>query len=183
MSDDDRPRKSWREIDKARDGSAHRKDQRPDASMLTRKSSGRSLKSYRAALDRLFDSGKIADLVEKKDPSEGKGKGKDRDDKVESRLKLLLKIRDAGDRDEVTSTTDAYLKQFDLMDDMDVLPRLLEHRDPDIQLQAMTRIDELLETNRPKRTRAMVGQLKMIRDFADEQEMTELADKLIDRLD
>lgn len=179
MSDDDRPRKSWREIDKARDGSSHRKE-RPDASMLTRRSSGRSQKSYRAALDRLFDSGKIADLVEKKDPGSTKPNG---DTEGESRIKMLKKIRDAGDRDEVTRTTDAYLKEYDLPEDMEVLPRLLEHRDPDVQLQAMTRIDELLETQRPKRTRAMVGQLKMIRDFADEQEMMELADKLIDRLD
>jgi len=178
MSDEDRPRKSWREIDKARDGSSHRKE-RPDASMLTRRSSGRSQKSYRAALDRLFDSGKIADLVEKKDPTEGKHT----DTEGESRLKMLKKIRDATDRDDVTRTTDAYLKQYGLPEDMEVLPRLLEHRDPEIQLQAMTRIDELLETQRPKRTRAMVGQLKMIRDFADEQEMMELADKLIDRLD
>ena len=180
MSDEDRPRKSWREIDKARDGSAHRKDERPDASMLTRRSSGRSQKSYRAALDRLFDSGKIADLVEKKDPTEAKP----RDTDGESRLKLLKKIRDAVDRDEVTRTADAYLKQYDdLPEDMEVLPRLLEHRDPDIQLQAMRRMDELLDSQRPKRTRAIVGQLKMIRDFADEQEMMELADRLIDRLD
>ena len=178
MSDEDRPRKSWREIDKARDGSSHRKD-RPDASMLTRRSSGRSQKSYRAALDRLFDSGKIADLVEQKDPSEAKPM----DTEAESRLKMLRKIQDATDRDEVTRTADAYLKQFDLPQDMDILPRLLEHRDPEVQLQTMTRMDELLDTLRPKRTRAIVGQLKMIRDFADEQEMMALANKLIDRLD
>lgn len=178
MSDRDRPRKSWREIDKARDGSSHRED-RPDASMLSRKGSGRSQKSYRAALDRLFDSGKIADLVDQKEPEEAKPK----DTQGESRIKLLRTIRDAGDRDEVTRAADAYLEQFDLPEDIDVLPRLLEHRDPEIQRQTMERMDTLLDEAQPKRTRAIVGQLKMIRDFADDQEMMELANKLIDRLD
>ncbi len=179
MSDRDRPRKSWREIDKARDGSSHRKD-RPDASMLSRKGSGRSQQSYRAALDRLFDSGKIADLVDQKEPDEARPK---KDNQGESRIKMLRKIRDAGDRDEVTKVADAYIKQFDLPDDIDVLPRLLEHRDPEVQRQTMERMDTLLDESQPKRTRAIVGQLKMIRDFADDQEMMELANKLIDRLD
>ena len=47
----------------------------------------------------------------------------------------------------------------------------------------MERIDKLLETETPKRTRAMLGQLKMIRDIGDEPEMVQLAKKLIEQLD
>ena len=179
MSHGDRPRKSWREIDKSRDKSSHRQDERPDASKLGRKGTGRSQKSYRAALDRLFDSGKIAELVDHKDPPSSEPVA----EKGESRIKMMRKIRDATDRDELTRTVDAYLKKWELPEDMEILPRVLEHRDDRIQLEAMERIDALLETQQPRRKRAMVGQLKMIRDFADEQEMIELAKKLIERLD
>ena len=178
MSDDDRPRKSWREIDKARDGSSHRRDERPGGSS-GRGAKGRSQKSYRSALDRLFDSGKIGDLVQQKDPTAKKPEPEG----GESRLKLHKKIKAATDRDDLTRTVDGYLKKFELPDDHDVLGRVLEHRDPGVQRDAMERIAALLETTQPKRARAMVGQLKMIRDFADDPEMESLATKIIERLD
>lgn len=177
MSDDERPRRSWREIDRNKDRSAHRKEERPEGG--GRRGGPRRERSYRAALDRLFDSGKIAELVEQKAPSsEGDAGGGD------NRIKALARIRDAAGRDEVTREVDAYLKQWDrLPDDLEVLARLLEHRDPGLQLEAMERIDGLLERERPKRTRAMLGQLRMIRDVGDDPELVSLARRLIERLE
>lgn len=176
MSDDDRPRRSWREIDRNKDRSAHRQEERPEPGQ--RRGGARQKRSYRAALDRLFETGKIADLVEQKTGEKGKG------DDSDNRIKALAKIRDAGDRDEVTRLVDAYLQKFDeLPDDLELLGRVLEHRNPTWQLEAMERIDRLLETEQPKRTRAMLGQLKMIRDIGDDPELVQLAKKLIARLD
>jgi hypothetical protein len=171
---DDRPRRSWREIDRNKDRSSHRKEERPEG----QNRGGRQKQSYRAALDRLFDSGKIADLVEAKT-------GEKKSDEDSNRFKALSKIRDAGDRDEVTKQVDAYLQKFgnELPDDLEILARVIEHRNPTWQLDAMERIDKLLETETPKRTRAMLGQLKMIRDIGDELEMVQLAKKLIEKLD
>lgn len=177
MSDDDRPRRSWREIDRAKDKSAHRKEERPEPGFGRRQGKRRE-KSYRAALDRLFDSGKIADLVEKQTGDTGSS------EKGESRIKMHTQIIDAADRDALTKAVDSYLQKFgELPDEMEVLGRVLEHRDPGMQLEAMQRIEGLLDNEEPKRRRAMVGQLKMIRDIGDDPELTALAKRLIERLD
>lgn len=176
---DERPRKSWREIDRGRDRSKHRQEDRSRGEGPRR--GPRSEKSYRAALDRLFDSGKIADIV---DPKTGGRSGED-GEQGESRIKLQARIRAAGDRDELTAAVDAYLAHSDaLPDDLELLGRVLEHRDPARQLDAMERISDLLDTGaRPKRTRAMVGQLKMLRDVGDDPEIVAAARALIERLD
>jgi hypothetical protein len=187
MGDDERPRKSWREIDKAKDRSAHRQEERPD--FEDKRKGAQRKKSYKAALDRLFDSGKIADLVEAQTALAGKkgkgGKGsKGGKAPGGNRIKMLATIRDAGDREEVTQATDAFLDKFgEVPDDLEILGRMLEHRNPSRQMDAMERIDSLLDTEQPKRTRAMVGQLKMIRDIGDDPEMMQLASKLIERLE
>jgi hypothetical protein len=128
----------------------------------------------------LFDSGKIADLVEKKAPElkkEGAAEG-------ENRLKMLAKIKEAMDRSSVTTALDAYLQKFgELPDDLEAWARMLEHRDGERQREALMRIDQLLDQQRPRRTRAMLGQLRMIRDIGDDPEMVALAEKLIKRLE
>ena len=160
-----------------RDGSSGGRDDRDFQGRKSR--GGRSQQSYRAALDRAFESGKIADLVAAQAPA---GQAAQAATTSKNKLKMLAKIRDAGGRDDVTAAVDALLKQYELPDDLDIWGRVLEHRDPSLQLQAMERINALLDTAKPKRTGAMVGQLKMIRDLGDDPEMVDLARKLIDRL-
>jgi hypothetical protein len=175
MSDDEeRPRKSWREIDNARDRSAHRREERPGGA--ERKRGPGSQKSYRATLDRLFETGKIAELVDGPGASEGP--------ESESRIRMLARIEKAMDKDSICREVDAYLAKFgELPDDLEILGKVLEHRDAERQRQAMERIDKLLDSARPKRQRAMVAQLKIIRDLAYDKEMTQLAGKLIGRLE
>jgi len=186
MSDDERPRRSWRDVDRQKDRSAHRKEERRDGDRGPR--GPRREKSYRAALDRLFESGKIAELVQQKDPTAAAEQG------GENRIKALAAIRNATGRDELTAALDAFVAKFGaaeegggrlaaLPDDMEVLGQALQHRDPNVQLEAMERIDALLERERPKRTRAMLGLLRMIRDVDEDPDLTRLAKRLIERLE
>ncbi len=174
MSDDDRPRKSWREIDKGRDHSSHRQDERPQGG----RQNAQKNRSYRAALDRLFDSGKIADLVEERVPGTKAAVAGGED-----RLKMLTSLKKATGRDQITKQLDAYLASYDFPEDLEILGLALEHRNPSTQLEAMERIDKQLDHEKPRRCRAMVGQLKMIRDTEYDEELVELAKKLIDRLE
>jgi hypothetical protein len=64
-----------------------------------------------------------------------------------------------------------------------VLAKVLEHRDPARQLQAMEKLVELTDQEKPRRTRAIIGQLKLIRDTGDDPELIELAKRLLDRLE
>ena len=177
MSDDERPRKSWRDIDKQKDSSQHRREDKP---VVENKRGPGSQKSYRAQLDRLFETGKIADLVAQRTPDEAAQKGASGD----NRIKMLGAIKRAMDRDSISCEVDAYTAKFgELPDDLEILEKALEHRDPARQLDAIRRIDALLDREQPRRKRAMVGQLKLIRDVSEDEGAVALAKKLLGRLE
>jgi hypothetical protein len=101
----------------------------------------------------------------------------------EGRLKLQRKIKSAEGREVIIAAVEAYLAQYELPLDADVLAKVLEHRDPSRQLQAMEKLVELTDQEKPRRTRAIIGQLKLIRDTGDDPELIELAKRLLDRLE
>ncbi|MFH1130608.1 MAG: hypothetical protein V1754_04695 [Pseudomonadota bacterium] len=172
--DDDRPRKSWREIDKAKDRSAHRKEERPAHG--GGKSTKRTQQSYRATLDRLFESGRVGQLIEKKAPGSTEGA-------EGGRIKLLRKIKEAEGVNAVTEAVDVFLKEHPLPDDSEILAKMLEHRDPDRQQEALERLHKVINVDPPKRARALIGRLKLIRDTADEPVMIKIASELIEKLE
>ena len=173
---EDRPRKSWREIDQNKDKSAHRRDERPEWGSGPRRQ--RSQKSYRSKLDQLFDSGKIGKLLDANESDDPSNKPEDA-----SRLKLLHNIKNAEGRDPLNKAVEAYLAKYALPEDFDVLCRMLECRNPSRQFDVMEHLEGLLESEQPKRSRALLGQLKMIRDTSDERDAIDLAKRLIDKLD
>src|SRR5262249_4957808 len=65
MPDDDRPQKSWREIDSKRDRSQQRSpgERRDDSAFGGGRKGEQRQKTYRSQLDRLFESGGIGKLV------------------------------------------------------------------------------------------------------------------------
>lgn len=171
---EDRSKKSWREIDQQRDKSSHRRDEPGGPRGFS--SAPRRQRNYRAKLDHLFDSGKIGKVLEKQQP------GETAPPSDENRLKLFRKVIDETGRDGITRAIDAYLAKYELSDDFDFLAKMLEHRQPSRQLEAMVRLDQLLDAQQPKRKAALTEQLQMIRDVSDETELVALARKLIDRL-
>lgn len=171
---EDRPRKSWRDIDKAKDGSNHRQGERPKGG---RKGEERSQKSYRATLDRMFESGKVAEMVQEADEKSG-------DADTTNRFALMREITQAEDPATIGKAVDAYLKEFELPEDADVLAKVLEHKNPDLQLDAMELLVQLAERGEePKRVRTAIGRLKYIRDTADFPKMERIAQSLIDTFD
>lgn len=175
MSDDERPRKSWRDIDKQRDRSAHRRDERPAGGRP--RDQQRRQRTYRDKLDQLFESGRIGELVSQQAPGEEGGA------QGEQRIKLLRQLNAAEGRDAISAAVDAYVAHFDLPRDVDVLAKVLEHRNPDLQLKALTALLEMVDQQKPRRARAVVGQLKLIRDTAEDPDLIPLAEQLLEKLD
>jgi signal transduction histidine kinase len=93
-----------------------------------------------------------------------------------SRLKLAKAITNAEGRDAVTKAVDAYMAEHELPDDIELLAKLLEHRDESVQLEGMRQMKLAVQHERPRRTRGIIGQLKLIRDVTDDDEARELAD-------
>ena len=175
MSDDERPRKSWRDIDKQRDHSTHRREERPAAA--GRPGDQRRQRTYRDKLDQLFESGRIGELVTQQAPDGGG------DAQGEQRVKLLRQLNAAEGRDAITAAVDAYVARFELPRDVDVLAKVLEHRNADQQLKALELLLLLVDEQKPRRARAVVGQLKLIRDTAEDPELVPLAERLLEKLD
>lgn len=117
---DEKPKKSWREIDKMRDRSGG--SSRRDARDRERFESSTGYTKYKTNLDRLF--------------SQGLTQAPEQDEEQ----KKLYAIEDSK---AFYAAASEYLKTHALPDDPRVLDRLLTHPDEDVQEKALTRLEEL----------------------------------------
>ncbi|MDY0004869.1 MAG: hypothetical protein RBU30_26460 [Polyangia bacterium] len=169
-------KKSWKEIDAQRDRSQHRRPEPPQGGPGPR---GRDpSRSYRTALDELFSSGAVGKLVEKRDEETGV--------KVETdaprRKELAAVIEAASGPDQRQAAIDAYRAAFGLPRDFETLAYFLEQADPDRVEEAMARIGELLDSEKPKRGRTLVAKLKAVAELSEWGRLRRGAQALLDRL-
>jgi hypothetical protein len=133
VTDDEKPKrtKSWREIDKARDGgsSARRSDTRERENF--EKSTGYT--KYKTNLERLFSGG--APLPEHLRDKAGEG-----DQAADEERKKLVAIEDTK---VFHLAAKEFLGRHPLPDDPRLLDRLLGHPEEAIMEQALTRLEEL----------------------------------------
>jgi hypothetical protein len=176
MSDDRKSKRSWREIDRNKDRSDHRQSDGPKRGP---KGQAAASRSHRTALDRLFNSGKVGDLVKKRDLDTGVA-AEDLDGP--SRRKLTEKIEQATDKDAKIAAIDAYLEQFSLPPDFDVLSQMLDHPDPDVVGEAMDKIESLLESQKPRRARTLIARLKTLQDLSEWGKLRRRASALLEKL-
>ena len=83
----------------------------------------------------------------------------------------------------ISKAVDAYLAKHELPSDPVVLEKMLHHRDIERQRAVLVKLEQVIPEERPKRTRALIGQLKLLRDTAEDDEIEELTTRLLDLLD
>lgn len=160
--DDDRPRKSWREIDAAKDRSAHRKEDRPRAGgARAQQRSSAAQKQYRAALDKLFDQGATTEGWKKVLPEMPS------DPATAGRQELLRAIRAAPDRATVEAAVGKLLESSSLPDDPDVLVQVLSCSGDAVVQDALERLDALLPLQAPGARQVLVTRLRRLEDDED----------------
>jgi len=172
--DDDRPKPSWRDIDRRKDKSKHVVNE-------TEKRQGRGTQraasGYKSMLDNFFEGGKapahVRHQLEKLSPAG-----------QESEIPSLARaVRQAVGSREVASAVDALLNASgDLPDDWDVLIQVLLHPDEERVRDAMARIDRLLNRRMPKRKDLLQERLRRLETLAEEEETKEAARALSRRL-
>lgn len=139
----DRP--SWRDIDRKKDRSRHRQDERP-AGPKPRVES--ATKAYRRQLDRLFAEGGLPEHLKDRLPAPEAeeaapaGKGSDR-------LKRVRAVRQAPSGPELVKAIDALRKDYGLPDDLEILLRVLEHPSDAVLLEALALIEQHVEMGDP----------------------------------
>ncbi len=197
----DRP--SWKEIDKSKDRPSHMRRRDRTKKDLTDHST--RYDKYKSDLNRLFDQGMAGELLKKpgkekppvrnsrktkSDPVENqtpirKGNGRiPRDSSaVINRFKLTKTIIDATQYSDLVKAIDDLVDRFGLIDDWEVLMRILEHPNEELVLQAVEKMSDLLERT-PKITRklSLKERLRTISQTASQRDLRQQAIVLEQRL-
>jgi hypothetical protein len=211
---DDRPKRSWRELDQLRDKPRSRdrdRDRGGGGGGAGRSAASAAQKSYRAALERAFENGTLAELARTLSrtsedprppalpptapppapPAPAAAPGTPpadtttpagaapaptpapaapapeppRDPERENRMKLLQRIREAEGKEPISRAVDAFLARYPkLPDDFEVLGKALAHRDDDRIVDALERLEQLVQREKPRRGRTLIAQLRMLED-------------------
>jgi hypothetical protein len=182
----DRP--SWRDIDKMRDGGARKKPrERKDQNLKDHSS---RYDKYKEDLNRLFDQGMAGELLKKlgKDAPGSKGQAeKEKKGRIRNngngrapinraasveRLSMIRAIAEAEDLSSLTLAIDNLEQRFGLLDDWEILVRVLEHPNEELVLKAVIRMKNLLPvTNRIPRRATLKERLRSISQTASSQEL------------
>ncbi len=169
---DDRKKKSWSEIDKARDGKRSRSSG-PSPGERARVEKSASYGRLKSAADAFFSGSLMPDsLVEKIDPT---GEGK-------ARKEALQKLRGIDDFRTFATASKEYVEKHGLFDDPYLLDRLLGHPNDGLVLKALGRIGELLSEGAFKVPKSLSERLKSLEIGSDDPEVQETAKALRDRL-
>jgi hypothetical protein len=210
MAKEDRPRKSWREIDRSRDGSSGSSARGGPPPQRAREEE-HAQKQYRAVLEAAFAKGELGKLAEKltsprgappapaAEPAaeaEGAGTGAGtpagetaaapapvKGRKTDDKLTLRKRLVEAIGRQEITRAADRYFERFPLPDDHEFLEQILEHEQEARVVEAMGRIAALLDQRVvPKRSRALCGKLRYLAETSTSDRTQKDAEALLKRL-
>jgi hypothetical protein len=177
--DSDKPKKSWRELDRQKDRSLHRREERPALNPQKKARADSASKVYKSQLDRFFDG-------EGRAPAQVKDKLaaiEDVSPDGQARKAAIQKIKDAATSTAKRAAVAEFLSRWELPPDHDVLVELLACDDDDYAAMAMRVIDGLLAQNRPPRRGAVLEQrLKRIVSLSEEPSVQNTARELIKKL-
>jgi hypothetical protein len=176
MRDPDRPKKSWRELDSARDKARSVGPERPRAEDV------RASNRHRAALDALFEKGgfgKIIDvmapakeirkepIVVATEPAPQAASAGEEIPKEDSKAALRKKILEATSREAGSRAFDRYEKLYGLPRDFELLECGLEHIKPEKQVEVLGQLELLLQKEKPRRSRTLQGKLRLLQETSD----------------
>ena len=201
--DRDRAKKSWREIDKQRDGSRTSEPPRRD-DPRTRAQEDRASKAYRAQLDALFERGEVGKFAEKlvsgrsdspigqpmpaqkkpetAAPAQEAPKPAPAEKQDDPRALLRKKILTAIGREEISRAVDKYVKAHGMPRDFEVLEQALEHNKEERLVEALTVLESMLERDKPKRSRTLIGKLRFIEETSGDAELVAFAGRIRGKL-
>jgi len=86
--------------------------------------------------------------------------------KEDGRAALRKKVIEALGRDEISRAIDRYVKAHGWPNDFEILEQALEHNKPERQTEAMNHLEQLLQREKPKRSRTLAGKLRFIEETA-----------------
>jgi hypothetical protein len=178
--DDDKPKRSWSEIDKMRDRSTHRREPGAGGGGGGR---GRNLentqayRSYKTQLNKLFDGGGLPEALKSK--LEEKGVGLEAKRKKELASALSSALAPAAIRTALA----AYRAEVGAFpDEEEALGKLLELEDVPVLLETIATLDRLHGEGTLKRGASLKARLKTAQMTVDSPKVTEACRALLGKL-
>jgi hypothetical protein len=177
--DDDKPKRSWREIDAKKDRSAHRQDDRPVRSPFKQARADSASKTYRSKLDAFFDG-------DAKAPEHVRGKLESLTDtsaEGKKRTAALKLIKDATTSSQADAAVSAFVSQFELPLDYDILSQVLLCSDEDHVGAALSLLQSMLNDKRvPGRAALLEQRLRRVKNLSEVEEHQQVAEQLMKQL-
>jgi hypothetical protein len=177
--DDDKPKRSWSEIDKLRDKSSHRRESGGGGGGG---GGGRKLentqayRSYKTQLNKLFDGGGLPEALKSK--LEDKGVGLEAKRKKE----LAAGVIAATTPSAIRAALEAYRAEAGFPDEDEALGKLLELEDVPVLLETIATIDRLHGEGVLKRGASLKARLKTAQMTVDSPKVTEACRALLTKL-
>lgn len=172
--DNDKPKRSWREIDQMREKGGQRRDERPGSNPRVERS--QAYRSYKTQLNKLFDGGVLPDVLKSK--LEDKGVGNEAKHKKELAAAIVAASNTAAMQNALTE----YKAAFGSPDEEDVLAILLGADNQVLVLEAMTGIEALLADGKLKRGGSLKARIKTAQMTIDSPRVNEAAARLLAKL-
>ncbi|HCF60371.1 MAG TPA: hypothetical protein DFS52_20520 [Myxococcales bacterium] len=176
--DDERPKRSWSEIDKLRD-KAHSRGQSRDQRAQERVQRNPAYGQYKAQVSKMFGGGEIPEMLrEKLDPT---GELKARDDLLK-RIKKLA----PEDRKAWADAVREYVEKFELPEDVYLLGEWLDHPRDQVVEKTLGELEQLAADGvlggKKKVPAAIEQRLRALEMSSDDPELKERAKALRERL-
>ena len=177
--DDDKPKKSWRELDRNKDRSAHRAGDKPAMNPFKQARSDSASKAYKSKLDAFFDGdGKAPSMVRDK-----LSQLQDSSEEGKARIKALKAIKDATTSGALDKAFAAYLAKWELPEDYDVLSQALNCGDESYVESAMDLLETMFSDKRvPKHVQLLEQRLRRVKTLAEEPSLQDKAAVLLKSL-
>lgn len=173
-SDDDRPKKSWRELDQMRDKSSHRKES-GGGGRRSRTEQSAEYRAYKTQLNRLFEGGAVPDALKTK-------LGDATPKEVKEKKNALRAIIDAQHPRDVLALLKEFRRSFGFPEEEEALMKLLDVSDEDVVLEALQTIARLLQEGRLKRGASLKARIKTAQMTIDDPRVQEAAKSLLGSL-
>lgn len=166
----DKPKKSWSEIDKMRDGK--RSGSAPPADRARLERSG-TYSRYKSAADSFF-SGELMpeSLKEKLDPTGEAG----------ARMDALRKLKTADDTADFNRLASEYLDKYETPEDPYLLDRMLAHPETPVVLQSLEKLIQLADDGELVPPKSLAQRLRSLELTADDYDVQDEAKRLARKL-
>lgn len=163
---DDRPKKSWREIDQMRDGSGHRKKRDPGERAKEKAQRSAAYSKYKSQLDQLFKPGG-ADLPDAMKEKLGP---------VSEESKKSREAAEALKKSPSEETLSAYLETGQpLPDDPRLLMSCLDIKNEDLICLVLEALLAIVEGGQKPNRMLLIQRLEALKNWAEEPETLQLA--------